>query len=370
MRQLRHSLFLLVLQLTLLCVCRAFVPQMQGPQDTTARSKIGFLPLPIFYYTPETGFAGGAALLTFYRADTSDRTARPSSVMFDAIYTQKKQIILEVVPDIYLQQDAYRIMGSLIYIKYPQKFFGIGNNTPDSFEENYSSRAFRVSVDALHRISGNISGGISLFYESRTLSEFKPNGLLEPGIILGSRGGTTLGIGVVAQWDTRDNIFTPTMGRYHQFLLQTSSPKLGSDFDFSRLVVDMREYLSLTEETVLAAHALATVVSGSAPFHKLAELGGSEIMRGYYEGRYRDRKFLAAQLEYRYPIYWRFNGVVFAGFGDVAPTLSRFRLNDVKPSYGFGVRYMFDTDEKLSLRFDFGFGKNVSGVYITAGEAF
>jgi len=261
-------------------------------------------------------------------------------------------------------------MGSMIYIKYPQKFFGIGNKTPDGYEENYSSRAFRVSVDAVRKISGSISGGISFFYETRTLSEFKPNGLLEAGTILGSRGGTTLGTGIVVHWDTRDNTFTPTAGRYCQFSLRASSPKLGSDFDFSRLVLDLREYISITEATVLAAQALATIVNGSAPFHKLAELGGSGIMRGYYEGRYRDRKLLAGQLEYRFPIYWRFNGVVFAGLGDVSPTLSRFRLNDVKPSYGLGVRYMFDPNEKLSLRLDFGFGRNVSGMYITATEAF
>jgi outer membrane protein assembly factor BamA len=112
------------------------------------------------------------------------------------------------------------------------------------------------------------------------------------------------------------------------------------------------------------------LINGSAPFHKLAALGGQSMMRGYYEGRYLGNKLLAGQVEYRIPIYWRFGAVAFAGAGDVASTMSRFNLHDLKPSYGFGIRYVFNPDEKLSLRLDFGFGRNTSGVYITAAEAF
>ena len=93
-------------------------------------------------------------------------------------------------------------------------------------------------------------------------------------------------------------------------------------------------------------------------------------MRGYYEGRYRDKKLLAMQTEYRIPIIWRFGAALFAGAGDVAPALSKFNLSSVKPSYGFGLRYLFDPVEKMCIRIDFGFGKGTSGMYITANEAY
>ncbi len=92
-------------------------------------------------------------------------------------------------------------------------------------------------------------------------------------------------------------------------------------------------------------------------------------MRGYYEGRYRDKKLLVVQTEYRFPIVWRFGGVLFAGAGDVAPTLGQFALQTIKPSYGFGLRYMFDPLEKMRIRIDFGWGKGTSGMYVTANEA-
>ena len=62
--------------------------------------------------------------------------------------------------------------------------------------------------------------------------------------------------------------------------------------------------------------------------------------------------------------------MAFAGVGGVAPALSQFAVNTTRATYGFGLRYLFDPIEKLNIRIDFGFGKNTSGLYITANEAF
>ena len=206
--------------------------------DSTMHSRIGLLPLPIFYYTPETGIAGGAALLMLHRSIAGDTTLKPSSYLVDLIYTEKKQIIAELSTDTYLSRGAYRLTGFVHFSRYPQKFYGIGNETPDSFEEDYTSRTFRVSLDALRKIGGPISAGPSLFYEDRSLTELTPDGTLQSGSITGSQGGKTLGIGGVIQWDTRDNIFSPSTGRYGVASLKTSLP--GSDFKFSNFTLDVR----------------------------------------------------------------------------------------------------------------------------------
>jgi hypothetical protein len=70
-------------------------------------------------------------------------------------------------------------------------------------------------------------------------------------------------------------------------------------------------------KSVLALQAVATMTAGDVPFYMLAQLGGPNVMRGDYEGRYRDRELLAVQLEYRFPILWRFGGTAFAGIGMV-----------------------------------------------------
>ncbi len=43
-------------------------------------------------------------------------------------------------------------------------------------------------------------------------------------------------------------------------------------------------------------------------------LGSDERMRGYYRGRYRDKKVVSGQLEYRRQLTWR-HGIVASGRG-------------------------------------------------------
>lgn len=338
--------------------------------DTTRATSPGILPLPIFFYTPETGIAGGAGILLFFKPDKDAVSSRPSTITLNIIYTEKKQIIAETSGEFYLADNLYRLMGGVQFLRFPQKFFGIGNKTSSSLEEDYGSELFGVQFAGLRSLGDGFQAGLSFFFENRKVFDLEPGGLLSPGTVLGSNDGITSGIGPLITFDTRDNIFSPTTGSYYQFSARTGLRALGSDYEFTRTEVDFRQYLNVSDEHVLALQAFGTFISGDAPFHKLAELGGQNRMRGYYEGRYRDNNYTAVQAEYRFPVIWRFGCVMFAGAGDVAPTLGRFRLSDIKPSYGFGLRFAFAPEERLNLRLDFGFGNNSSGMYIGVTEAF
>ncbi len=330
----------------------------------------GFLPLPILFFTPETGLAGGGALLALQHTDADDYSARPSSVLLDLIYTQKKQFAAELYPDLYFQGNTYRVTGFIQYLRYPQKFFGIGKNTPDALEETYTSQSFRFSFDAVRRLFGDVSGGITMLYDNRSFADFEEGRTLDRQAVSGSRGGRTLAFGVVGYLDTRENIFAPAGGSYLMVSLRKAAPGIGSEFSFTTTSLDFRRYYAVAETGVLALQWVAALTSGDVPFYMLAQLGGMNTMRGYYDGRYRDKDMMAVQAEYRFPLYWRFGAAAFLGAGDVAPGLSYFTLRSVKPSYGCGLRYLFDPDERLSIRLDFGFGKNSSGMYIAANQAF
>jgi outer membrane protein assembly factor BamA len=99
--------------------------------------------------------------------------------------------------------------------------------------------------------------------------------------------------------------------------------------------------------------------------------GGSYSMHGYYFGRYRDKNMITFQTEYRLPLFWRFGAVGFAGFGDVADDINKFRMKEFKYSMGFGLRFMFDAQEKINARMNSGFGKDGNlGLYAMVVEAF
>ncbi len=365
----KYAVFL-GLQVALLAEDSLSQARVDSPPDSARASEFSVLPWPIGYYTPETGIAGGAALVGVHRAATDDSSSRPSSFVLNVIYTQKKQIVAKVSPDVYLDSAMYRIVGSIYFSRYPLRFYGIGTNTPEALEERYTSRTFRVAFDALRRIADGFRGGVSLLYDTQTLSELRSDGLLAPGTICGSAGGRTVGAGVVFHWDTRDNIFTPSEGHFYALTLRSSSRSIGSDFENTYFNLDLRKFFNVTERSVLAMQALATMTAGTVPFYFLAQLGGSDVMRGYFEGRYRDKDLLTVQVEYRFPIFWKIGGVAFAGAGDVAPEITRFGVHQLKPGLGLGLRYMYNTDEKINVRIDFGIGRSSSGLYMTAYEAF
>jgi outer membrane protein assembly factor BamA len=99
-------------------------------------------------------------------------------------------------------------------------------------------------------------------------------------------------------------------------------------------------------------------------------MGGNDVLRGYYKGRYRDKNLIAAQLEYRFPIYKWFKGSMFCSAGDVSNEIDEINLREVKLSYGFGLRARVNP-ANVHLRFDVGLTpENKPAFYFTANEAF
>jgi outer membrane protein assembly factor BamA len=202
------------------------------------------------------------------------------------------------------------------------------------------------------------------------LLEVEKNGLLAKGNILGSAGGVVSSAGLSVNRDTRNNIFCPSSGGFYGFSVSLSGSAIGSDFDFTAYSLDLRKYFPLFSSHILALQGVMNILTGGPPFQALSELGGDSMMRGYYAGRYRDKNLLAGQVEYRIPVWWRFGLVGFAGYGDVAGKVSHFKRKDFKYSAGWGIRYLLIRDEKINLRFDFGYGKGSSEFYINISEAF
>jgi hypothetical protein len=61
----------------------------------------------------------------------------------------------------------------------------------------------------------------------------------------------------------------------------------------------------------------------------------------------------------------------FAGTGAVASSPDKFRVDEFQFSYGAGLRYLFNKDQKVNVRVDLGISRNGStGIYFGIEEAF
>jgi outer membrane protein assembly factor BamA len=342
-----------------------------APQDSLPQPRSSFVVLPYAYYTPETKIAFGAGSIYSFRSADALPGGRPSSIRAATTYTQRSQIILALMPEIYLQKERYYYTGFYGYYKYPDKFWGIGGDAPDGAEENYRKNDFESNTSMQRRIAPGIYAGALFQYRYMNVDETDSRGALRAGAIPGSRGGSAAGLGVIVRYDTRDHVYQPSAGFYHQISAVSFGGAVGSDYTFNLLSLDLRMYRSLFGSHVLAFQTFNTFISGEAPFQMLGMLGGSYWMRGYYLGRYRDSNMITAQVEYRFPVWWRFGAVGFAGAGDVASDAGKFRFDRLKTSVGCGVRFMFDRREKINARLDVGFGSDDNaGVYAMVLEAF
>jgi outer membrane protein assembly factor BamA len=326
--------------------------------------------LPVIFYTPETKWALGGGGIYYFRLTRDENVVRPSSVSFIAIYSQRKQLSLELNPDFYLGKGIH-LQWDLQYSDFPDYFYGIGRDTAEESEELYTSRFWKLSVEALKQVYRDLNVGFVYYFDRAKLTDVDEAPLLGAGDISGSAGGIASGLGFFMTYDSRDSIFFPTQGSFHQFSATAFGRALGSDFTFNRFYLDLRKYLTLAEAHTLALQSKMLFQTGDPPFWRLGLLGGEESMRGYYLGRYRDKNLIALQAEYRWlPVFWRLGLAAFAGLGDVAEKLGRFDLANLKYSYGLGLRFIFDRRQTLNIRLDFGFGKGTSGIYFTAAEAF
>ena len=337
--------------------------------EKDSSQRVGVYPLPILFYTPETGVAGGAAALYIYR-DTLAAATRASAITADVIYSEKKQIVVEFSGDFYFGTSGHRLLTTVTAKKFPNSFFGIGNNTTSSDRESYTPRTYFARIVLYKNVYSHINVAPQVRYESTTMLETKQGGALASGTVPGSNGGVTSGLGCVVNWDSRDNTFSASSGSFYQLSLLLNRRALGSDFSFSDVQADLRTFAELLPSQILAAQVGCEIIDGTAPFRNLITYGGQDFIRGYLEGQYRDKAGIGGQVEYRVPVWWRFGAVAFAGAAQVAPSPSQWSLHEFKFAGGAGIRFFLDPKERVSIRIDMGFGSNSSGTYITANEAF
>ena len=366
----KHSNTFLRSLLTISLVMLTIALSAQEKQDTQVVAKNKLFGLPIAFFAPETNWGFGAAGIYTFRLKGEATSTNPSQLQLGFAYTLNKQWLLYLPFQLFKQQETFKIYGELGYYLYTYQFYGIGNDTKAADKEFYDVNFPRVRINFLKQIRPNVFAGLRYWMDDFTIKKIAPDGLLDRQIISGQEGGLLSGVGAVFNYDNRDNIFFPRKGAFIELVGFSNGQYVGSDFNFTKLYLDASTYHAFKEQ-VLAVNLYTEFTSGDVPFNQLSLLGGPKRMRGHFEGRFRDKQFISLQTEYRFPLFWKWlRGVVFAGVGEVAPTISDFELANFKYHYGAGLRVLVNAEEQVYLRIDAGFGKETSGFYITIGEAF
>jgi len=333
-------------------------------------SRCRWLLFPSLGAAPETGLQFGSGLLTVCESRTDPETTRPSSLNASALGTLKQQARVSIRLERWAANNARMTTSSLIWQTFPLPYFGIGDGTPESARELYNPRGVEASVEGQQRFARGWYVGGGLRHVARRIST-DSSGVLRQARILGTADGPISELLVSLQRDTRDNIFATERGVWVRLNYARSVQGIVSDYSYGRLRADGRLFRTISGRHVVALHAQIVGIHGAVPFDQMPLVGGSEILRGYELGRYRDRWLAAAQGEYRTPFVRRIGAVAFAGAGLVAPSFDALASQRFLPTYGVGLRGQLDARKRTAIRADFGWGRpGSSGLYLGLNQAF
>jgi len=349
------------LGLLLLLALRAFAEEA-APGPTV-------IPIPYAFYTPETSLSGGVILMVVGSSTPSDPDQRDDVLRGGGFASLNGQAELFAGLEYYTPRNALRLGVETYVARYPNKFFGIG---PDAAtEEDYVPFECVLDGTVGFLVSPGLYLGPRLRVFGSWMQERAGSGVLIQGAVAGADGAGVIGPDARLTLDTRDSSVAPTRGGSIDLSAGWSFVAFGGS-SYPTAALDARIFHSpfADRKVVLAGQLYAAWAGGTPPFQELPRLGGDKLMRGYYDGRYRDNALVAAQAEVRVPVWWRFGLAVFGSVGQVAHDPLSFRLDQTKLAGGAGLRFLVDESSGTNLRADVAFGADGADFYFNLGEAF
>lgn len=319
------------------------------------------------HYSTDTKLGIGLVAAGLYKTDHNDTILPPSNMsLFGDVSTVGFYMLgvrgLHIFP-----HDRYRLDYTLYFYSFPCKYWGIGydNGNNDANETEMNRWQAQAKASFMFRVAPSTYIGPMLTFDFIEGKDIKNPELLE-GM---DRITRNTGVGFTFVYDSRDVTTNPKRGFYVN-LSQCFRPKfLGNDYAFSTTDLRFNAYRRVWKGGIIATDLRSLFNFGNPSWGMMALLGNSYSMRGYYEGRYRDKHKIEAQVELRQHVWKRNSVVAWVGAGTVFNKFSSMRMSHMLPNFGIGYRWEFKKD--VNVRLDYGFGKSgQSGFIFNINEAF
>jgi outer membrane protein assembly factor BamA len=343
--------------------------QTEAAAEALGAKRFFIMPIPIANPTIGTGLA----LSTMYLFQAGEN-APPSSVSLAGFYTDTESWATAAGTETYFKDDKYRLAGWIGYFDVNLEFFGIGSEAGDRGESigiNQSGKFFNPNFK--FRMADNLYLGLQ--YRLVTLDTTVDKDDLPPEAddesLPQDTEDVTSGVGILLDYDTRDNKFYPHHGSFLDVNTNFAGGAIGSDRNYQQYEVGYNLYKELGENKIIAWRSTACFMGGDAPYYDLCMVGGEfDGIRGYIGGQYRDDVSLTTQVEYRWRFYKKLGMVAFAGIGEVAPELGEMNSENILYSLGGGVRFRASEEQRVNLSIDYAAGNDSDAWYFRIGEAF
>ena len=357
-----------------------FVSEDDGKFDisTFLSTKYGFMPMPIIVTEPAVGYGGGLNLIFLHDslASSKEKKSPPSISGVAGLGTENGTLFGAAYHLGFWKEDSIRSTTAVAALNVNMNFYlrDIGIDMNLKGYAAYQEVMFRLGESNFF-LGGNY---IYVDIESKKNNEELPilNPLFEHEFKMGA-------LAAVAQYDTRDTIFTPSEGIFAKATLRRFDENFGGNENFWRYGAKAFYFHPLMENVTLGLRVEGEAVDASEGDRVPYIAKPSINMRGITAMRYQGEKMLLGEVQLRWEFIERWNMVFFGGAGKVYGDEYRFipGTGAVEESISFqdapahpagGVGFRYELARKFGLWAGLDFATNEENdfaFYITIGSA-
>jgi hypothetical protein len=338
----------------------------EHPRSPRGFINTGFVFFPL--YSDEDGqSAFGLDLMYYFRRQTESPMSAPCYLRTYFSAGKDQYATFGASFNNYWDSEQYNLFVSFDYGRRLAGFFEPYVYSP-SLLGVY--RASDAELDLMFRTKVTDFSYIGARYEFiyNVMESKVPPGAFSNGQVIGLNGGPVSGIGIVWNNEPVSDLFSPKTDFVFDVTNMFYASWFGSDFDFGKHLVDLKEYYRIYGLHTIVFQYYALLHSGDVPYRQLSRVG--DVFDAYSRDKYTGRHMMAMKGEYRMPLFPRTFLTGFIGLAYITNSFSKFRLNSNLPSYGGGLRFLLNTDLNINARLDIVSGRDGTGVWLGVGEGF
>ena len=327
----------------------------------------GFLPVPVVVTEPAVGYGGGAVGM-FLRPRPeagSEGWARPNISAIGGLATENGTWAAFAGDTSRWLDGRLRTLAGGGTGNINLDFFGFGADRADVDRAVRYSLQFSGAVAQVNwQLQPRSEWAVGVRYVYANVDPKLRDEPIFPG--LADRARVTVSAPTaILEYDTRDNVFTPTRGVYAESAYLVSRETLGASTDFERFDQILMAWKTLPHEVTLGARVNYARASGGTPFF----LRPFVALRGVPDVRYQGDEMVSLELEGRWQFQGRWSVVAFGGAGRSWSRGQAVSFTQGVGAGGAGFRYELARKFGMHVGVDVAHSPGTTAFYFIVGNA-
>lgn len=325
-------------------------------------NKKGLLIVPTVITEPAVGYGAAGAAIYFHSSYTAKK-GPPSMTGILGGGTQNGTWLAGAFHVGYWNQDRIRYMGAAIRTSANLGYYGSG------IIEEFDNKSVNLNLDAwilIQQIKFRLAesdfflGGRYFLLDTDNTFEVPVEMPEYEGVEFSS---TLSEATLVLNFDSRNNIFTPSQGFFIELSGTYSDEWMGSDALYGRVSAKLIGYLKANNKLIFGIRHESTYSLGDIPFYARPIV----ILRGAPLMKYQNNNTTVMEFEANWNIYQRWSLLGFTGIGNAFSNFDSFDKGKSISSVGTGFRYLIARKLGAQMGMDFAKSTDDFALYIVFG---